>query len=74
MDRSWYSWRQMAIMGSILIGWSVDRMERVDTALRCRGFSGSLHLDPSWTWTRRSLILTGITMAFLVFVFILART
>ena len=74
MDRSWYSWWHMGLMVGILIGKSVDRTESLDAALRCRGFSGSLHLDDPWSWTRGSLIFTGIVLSFLFFLFIVART
>lgn len=49
---NWHSWRSLGHLAGMLLVRSLDRAERVQEAMNCRGFSGRLHFTPSGrpTW------------------------
>lgn len=50
-----HTWRSLGNLAGLMLVRSLDRAERVDEAMRCRGFSGRFPMAPAGSFARRDV-------------------
>lgn len=63
---NWHTWRSMGYLVGMLLIHSLERSERIHAAMKCRGFTGKLHLFDNFRWQRHDSLFIGAALLLLL--------
>ena len=56
---NWHTCRSIGYLVGMLLVHSLERSERIHAAMKCRGFTGKLHLFDNFCWQRHDSLFVG---------------